>query len=350
MSNLIRIGILGASGYSGADAVRLALAHPSIEIAALTANTHAGKAMAEVFPHFGHVKLPRLAAIEDTDWSSLEAVICGLPHATTQPIVRQALDAHPDLKFIDMSADFRLRDTETYKAWYGHDHAAPDLQHEAVYGLTEHYREAIRGARLVACPGCYPTAALLALLPIVAAGIVNADDIVIDAKTGVSGAGRALKQTALFSEAGEGLSPYAVGGHRHAPEIEQELSRVAGTDLVVSFTPHLVPMSRGELCTSYVRLAPGTTPDNLRAILATAYDGEPFVHVAEAGRLPKTQNVRGSNHVEIAVVADRIKGRAIVISVLDNLVKGAAGQALQNFNLMFGLDETTGLKQLPLFP
>ncbi len=350
MSNTIRIGILGASGYTGADAVRLALAHPSIEIAALTANTHAGKTMGEVFPHLGFATLPPLLTVEDTDWSSLDAVICGLPHATTQPIAREVLGTYPSMKFIDMSADFRLRDPALYKTWYGKDHAAPELQNEAVYGLSEHDREAIAGARLVACPGCYPTAALLALLPVVAEGAIDADDIVIDAKSGVTGAGRALKQNTLFSEVGEGVSPYAVGGHRHAPEIEQELSRQAGKDLIVNFTPHLIPMSRGELCTSYVRLAGGTTPDDLRAILATAYDGEPFVHVAEPGRLPKTQDVRGSNHVEIAVVADRIKGRAIVISVLDNLVKGSAGQALQNFNLMFGIDETTGLEQLPLFP
>ncbi len=349
MTKPIRIGVLGASGYTGADLVRLAIAHPAMTVTVLTASTHAGKAMAEVFPHLGFVDLPRLTTVEDADWGSVDAVFCGLPHGTTQEIARTVLGRHPAIKFIDMSADFRLRDTATYAKWYGHQHLAPELQDEAVYGLTEHYREAIRAARLVACPGCYPTAALSALLPLVAAGAIDAADIVIDAKSGVSGAGRGLKQNTLFSEAGEGLSPYSVGTHRHAPEIEQEVSQVAGRDIVVNFTPHLIPMSRGELVTCYVRLA-GQTPDGLRKILADAYRDEPFVRVAPAGVLPQTQNVRGSNYVQVGVVADRIHGRAIVIAVLDNLVKGSAGQAIQNFNLMFDLDETTGLMQQPLFP
>ena len=228
MSKGIRIGVLGASGYTGADLVRLALAHPSMEIAALTANSQAGKPMAEVFPQFAFVDLPGLTTVEEADWSSIDAVFCGLPHGTTQEIARTVLTDHPGIKFIDMSADFRLRDPAVYKTWYGHEHLAMDLQAEAVYGLTEHYRTAIRDARLVACPGCYPTAALLSLLPLVAAGLVDASDIVIDAKSGVTGAGRTLKQNILFSEAGEGLSPYSVGKHRHAPEIEQEISKVGG--------------------------------------------------------------------------------------------------------------------------
>ncbi len=350
MTKKIRIGVLGASGYTGADLVRLALCHPNMEVTALTANSHAGKPMAEVFPHLGFVALPDLTTIEDADWATVDAVFCGLPHGTTQEITKKVLADYPAIKFIDMSADFRLRDAETYKQWYGHEHQAHDLQSEAVYGLTEHYRNAIAGARLVACPGCYPTAALMALLPLSRSGEIDVTDIVIDAKSGVSGAGRSLKQNVLFTEAGEGLSPYSVGKHRHAPEIEQEVSKAAGTEVVVNFTPHLIPMSRGELCTSYVRLTGGATADNLRQTLADAYADEPFVHVAKPGVLPQTQNVRGSNYVQIGVVADRIPGRAIVISVLDNLVKGSAGQAIQNFNLMFGLDETTGLMQQPLFP
>jgi N-acetyl-gamma-glutamyl-phosphate reductase len=223
------------------------------------------------------------------------------------------------------------------------------LQGEAVYGLTEIYREQIKSARLVACPGCYPTAALLALVPLVKAGLVDANDIIIDAKSGVTGAGRGLKQNTLFSEAGEGLSPYSVGTHRHAPEIEQELGVAAGTAIAVNFTPHLIPMARGELCTSYVKLR-GGTPDDLRHALEQTYRGEPFVHVASKGTVPQTQNVRGSNYVQIGVFPDRIKNRAIVISVLDNLVKGSAGQAIQNMNLMFGFPETAALEQLALFP
>jgi N-acetyl-gamma-glutamyl-phosphate reductase len=347
--NRIRIGVLGASGYTGADLVRLAARHPNVEILALTANTHAGKAMAEVFPHFFMLDLPMLVEWETVKWGSLDAVFCGLPHGTTQEITAAILAANPGVKVIDMSADFRLRDMATYAEWYGHAHRAPELQGEAVYGLTELYRDGIRSARLIACPGCYPTAALLALAPIVEAALIDAEDIVIDAKSGVSGAGRGLKQSTLFTEAGEGLSPYSVSKHRHAPEIEQEIGRAAGRAVTVNFTPHLIPMSRGELCTSYVRLR-GATADDLRQALVEAYRGEPFVSVAPKGVLPQTQNVRGSNYVQIGVFADRIEGRAIVISVLDNLVKGSAGQALQNMNIAFGLEETTGLLQLPLFP
>ncbi len=345
----IRIGVLGASGYTGADLVRLAARHPNVEIAALTANTHAGKAMAEVFPHFFMLDLPRLTEWEKVDWTALDAVFCGLPHGTTQEITAAVLAANPKVKVIDMSADFRLHDMKTYAEWYGHEHRAPKLQGEAVYGLSELYRAKIRAARLIACPGCYPTAALLALVPIARAGLIDPSDIVIDAKSGVSGAGRGLKQNTLFTEAGEGLSPYSVAKHRHAPEIEQEIGNAVGAKVIVNFTPHLIPMSRGELCTSYVRLTGGTA-DDLRAALTNAYRDEPFVHVAGKGVLPQTQNVRGSNYVQIGVFADRIPGRAIVISVLDNLVKGSAGQALQNMNIAFGLDETTGLLQLPLFP
>jgi N-acetyl-gamma-glutamyl-phosphate reductase len=350
MSSKKKIGILGASGYTGADAVRLLARHPNAEITALTANTHAGKAMSDVFPHFFMLNLPKLVEWEKVDWTALDAVFCGLPHGTTQEIIAAVLKANPNIKILDMSADFRLRDKQTYAQWYGHEHRALELQGEAVYGLTEFYREKISSARLVACPGCYPTAALLALVPLAKSMLIDVHDIVIDAKSGVTGAGRGLKQNTLFSEAGEGLSPYSVGTHRHAPEIEQEIGVAAGTAVTVNFTPHLIPMARGELCTSYVKLAGGATPEDLRGALEKAYANEPFVHVAKKGVLPQTQNVRGSNYVQIGVVADRIKNRAIVISTLDNLVKGSAGQAIQNMNLMFGLPETAGLEQIALFP
>ena len=349
MSTKKKIGILGASGYTGADAVRLLARHPNAEISALTANTHAGKAMDEVFPHFFMLKLPRLVEWEKVDWTKLDVVFCGLPHGTTQEITAAVMAANPAIKILDMSADFRLRDMSVYTQWYGHEHRAPKLQGEAVYGLTEFYREQITAARLVACPGCYPTAALLALVPIVKAKLIDAGDIVIDAKSGVTGSGRGLKQNTLFSEAGEGLSPYSVSTHRHSPEIEQEIGVAAGSAVTINFTPHLIPMSRGELCTSYVKLN-GASPDDLRAALEQAYRDEPFVHVVKKGVLPQTQNVRGSNYVQIGVFADRIKNRAIVISVLDNLVKGSAGQAIQNMNLMLGFPETTGLEQIALFP
>jgi N-acetyl-gamma-glutamyl-phosphate reductase len=349
MSAKKKIGVLGASGYTGADAVRLLARHPQVEISALTANTHAGKAMDEVFPHFFMLDLPRLVEWEKVDWTKLDAVFCGLPHGTTQEITSAVMAANPAIRILDMSADFRLRDMNTYAQWYGHEHRAPKLQGEAVYGLTEFYRKEITAARLVACPGCYPTAALLALVPLARAKLIDVDDIVIDAKSGVTGAGRGLKQNTLFSEAGEGLSPYSVGTHRHAPEIEQEVGLAAGSKVTLNFTPHLIPMSRGELCTSYVKLN-GASADDLRAALERTYRDEPFVHVAKKDVLPQTQNVRGSNYVQIGVFADRIKNRAIVISVLDNLVKGSAGQAIQNMNLMLGFPETMGLEQIALFP
>ena len=343
----IRIGVLGASGYTGADLIRLAACHPNIEIGVLAASSHAGKSLAEVFPHLTFLDAPDLVKAEDADWSSCDAVFSGLPHGTAQDLIVQ-LPEH--LRIIDMSADFRLRDIGTYRRWYGREHIAQDLLKQAVYGLSEHYAEQIAAARLAACPGCYPTAVLMALLPLAKAGLIDVKDLIIDAKSGATGAGRSLKQTLLFAEAGEGLSPYSVAGHRHAPEMEQEIGLASGEEIVLNFTPHLIPMSRGELVTCYVRLSNGASTDDLRSALNAAYEDKPFVHLATSGVMPKTQMVRGSNHCLINVFEDRIPGRAIVIATIDNLVKGSAGQALQNFNLMFRLPETTGLEQLPLFP
>lgn len=346
----LRVGVLGASGYTGADLVRLAVRHPNVDVTVLTANSHAGKPIEEVFPHLRGLNLPALVTVEEANWAEVDAVFCGLPHGTTQQITNSVLKTHPHVKFIDMSADFRLRDADTYQQWYGIKHQALELQGEAVYGLTEHYRDDIAKARLVACPGCYPTAVLTAMLPLASAGLIDASEIIIDAKSGVSGAGRGLKQNTLFCEAGEGMSPYAIGTHRHAPEIEQEVSKAFGSDVMVNFTPHLIPMSRGELCTHYVRCADGKTPDDLREALVAFYANQSFVHVLNQGEMPATQHVRGSNNVLVGVFPDRIQGRAIVVSALDNLIKGSAGQALQNFNLMFGLPEATGLEQVALFP
>lgn len=343
----IRAAVLGASGYTGADLIRLAARHPSIEITALIAKAHAGQPLATVYPHLASLDLPALVTSEEVDWDGVDVAFCGLPHGTAHSEIAKLPET---VKVIDMSADFRLRDLGTYAEWYGGEHGAPHLADGAVYGLTEHYRDAIVDARLVACPGCYPTAVLLALLPLAKNGLIAADGIIIDAKSGVSGAGRSLKQNILFSEAGEGLSPYGVGTHRHVPEIEQELGAVTGRSVTVNFTPHLVPMTRGELCTCYVQLGDGTTADDIREGLQQAYRESPFVRVVDKGVTPATQHVRGSNYCHIGVFADRIPGRAIVISTIDNLVKGSAGQALQNFNVMYGLDETTALEQLPLFP
>lgn len=346
-ANRLKVGILGASGYTGAELVRLLATHPSAEIAIVTGNTQAGRRLAEVFPHLAALDLPPLVATEEADWRGVDVAFCGLPHGTTQTVIA---GLPKSLKVIDLSADFRLKDPAVYQEWYGHPHAAIGLQSEAVYGLTELNRAAVARARLVACPGCYATAALLPLLPLVAPGLIDADDIVIDAKSGASGAGRAVRQDTLFTEVSEGLHPYNIGRHRHAPEMEQELSRVVGHPVLVSFTPHLVPMNRGEIATIYVRLAAGCMPSDLRRALAECYREEPFLRVVAEGVVPASRHVRGSNYCLIGVFADRIPGRAIVVSAIDNLVKGASGQAIQNMNLMFGLPETQGLEQQPLFP
>ena len=346
-TNRLRVGILGASGYTGAELVRLLSRRPQVEIRLLTADRQAGKPLAEVFPHLGHLKLPDLKKIDAAYWTGIDMVFCALPHGTTQEIIAK-LPAH--LKIVDLSADFRLHDLATYAKWYGHEHRAPALQKEAVYGVTELARDAVRKARLVANPGCYPTAAQLPLVPLVEARAIETGDIIIDAKSGVTGAGREAKEANLFAEVSEGVHPYGIGGHRHAPEIEQGLTLAAGRPIIVNFTPHLMPMNRGIEETIYVKLHNGATVDDLRETLAKRYAKEPFVRVVPKGVVPHTRHVRGSNHDWIGVFADRIQGRAIVISAIDNLVKGSAGQALQNFNVMFGFTETTGLEQLPLFP
>ena len=343
----IRIAIVGASGYTGAELVRLLARHACVDIAAMTAERKAGMSMGAAFPHLAGLGLADLVTLDDVDWSGVDAVFCCLPHGTTQDVVA-GLPGH--LKVIDLSADFRLADVDTYAQWYGHAHRAPELQAEAVYGLSELARGAIAGARLVACPGCYPTSAQLPLVPLIEAGVIAADGIIIDSKSGVSGAGRAPKEGTLFAEVGEGVHAYGVASHRHAPEIEQGLSLAAGRSVTVNFTPHLMPMNRGILSTIYVRLSAGSSADDARDALAERYEDEPFVHVMEPGQVPATRHVRGSNHCLIAVFADRLAGRAIVFSVIDNLVKGASGQAVQNMNLMCGFPETAGLEQQALFP
>jgi N-acetyl-gamma-glutamyl-phosphate reductase len=346
-----KIGVLGASGYTGAELVRLLIAHPHVAIALLTADRRAGQAMADVFPQFSPYRLPPLTALDAADWAALklDLVFCALPHGTTQQVIKDLVARAPGTKIVDLSADFRLADPAAYARWYGHAHAAPELQQEAVYGLTEIYRREIKAARLVANPGCYTTCAELALIPLLKAKAIDADEIVIDAKSGVTGAGRAAREDMLFAEVSEGFHAYGVGHHRHMAELDQEFSRAAGRDVVVSFTPHLVPMNRGILSTIYVRGLKASAQD-LHALLVKAYANEPFVHVLPFGRLPQTRHVRGSNMTMIGVAADRIAGRAIIGSALDNLTKGASGQAVQNMNLVLGFPETAGLEQVALFP
>jgi len=350
MPDKAKVAVLGASGYTGSETVRLLLPHPRVTIAALTADRRAGQAMREVFPQFSPFNLPKLISIEEIDWvkEKFDLVFCALPHATTQKVVKDLLGKAPATKVVDLSADFRLQ-PDAYAKWYGHEHHAPELQKEAVYGLVEVYREQVKKARLVANPGCYTSCAQLALLPLLRAKAIDPDEIVIDAKSGMTGAGRSAREAMLFSEVSEGFNAYGVGHHRHMAELDQEFSLAAGREVIATFTPHLVPMNRGILSTIYVRSAKQSA-DDLHAILAKAYAGEPFVHVLPAGELPHTRHVRGSNMTFIGVAKDRIAGRMIVGSALDNLVKGASGQAVQNMNLMLGFPETMGLEQVALFP
>ena len=343
----IAVAILGASGYTGAELIRILAGHPAVRIAALAADRKAGQPVAAVFPQFTGLKLPDLVALDKIAWDGIDAVFCALPHGTTQEVIA----ALPErLKVVDLSADFRLRDLDEYARWYGHAHRAPELQKIAVYGLTEHNRKAIAKARLVANPGCYPTSAALPLMPLLADRLIDPDEIVIDAKSGVTGAGRALKENILFAEVAEGMQAYGVGAHRHAPEIDQSLSEAAGRPVIASFTPHLIPINRGMESTIYVQLAAKASVEDLRASLAKKYADEPFVQVMPQGSIPETRFVRGSNMCQMSVTADRRPGRAILSSVIDNLTKGASGQAVQNLNAMYGLPETLGLMLPALFP
>jgi len=346
-SNKIRIAVLGASGYTGSELLRILSRHPHAALVALTAEKNAGQPVSAVLPHLAFEKLPDLIKIDAVDWKTIDLAFCCLPHGTTQEVIA----AIPkNVKVIDLSADFRLSNIDDYAAWYGHAHRAVDLQKEAVYGLTEVNRAKVKTARIVANPGCYPTGAQLPLIPLLKAKLISADDIVVDSKSGVTGAGRELKLGNLYAEAAEGIHAYGVAAHRHAPEIEQGLTEAMGKGVKVSFTPHLVPMNRGILSTMYVKLAAGKIANDLRAELKKTYANEPFVKVVEEGVSPATRHVRGTNACWIGVFDDRIEGRAIVISAIDNLVKGASGQAVQNMNVMYGWPETTGLEALALFP
>jgi N-acetyl-gamma-glutamyl-phosphate reductase len=343
----VSIGILGATGYTGVELLRLLADHPQARVDCMTSERFAGQPIEAVFPHLRGRELPRLAKLGEQDLGGLDVVFGCLPHGTTQEVIR---DLPRGPKVIDLSADFRLRDPAVYEATYGRPHQAVERQADAVYGLSELAREQVAATDLVANPGCYPTAAQLPLRPLLTAGLIAIDPIVIDAKSGVSGAGRAAKEGSLHTEVSEGLHAYGVGTHRHVPEIEQGLSEAAGQPVMVMFTPHLVPMNRGILATIYVDLVEGVRPEDLQAELERCYGDAPFVDILPYRGLPATRHVRGTNRCLIAVHPARQPGRAVLLSVTDNLVKGASGQALQNMNLMLGLPEISGLGQAPLFP
>ena len=344
MSDIKNIAVLGASGYTGAELVRLIATHPGMRISALSADRKAGMEMADVFPHLRHLGLPKLCQIEEIDFDEIDLVFCALPHGLSQAIVK---DLPESVKVVDLGADFRLRDPAAYEKWYNRPHDAPEIQPEAVYGLTEFYREEIKGTRLVAGTGCNAATVQFALRPLISAGVIDLDDIICDLKNGISGAGRSLKENMLYAERSQDVMTYSYGGtHRHLGEFDQEFSLLAGRDVRIMFTPHLVPANRGILATCYTK----GDAEAVHEALIAAYKNEPFVVVLPFGTMPKMSDVQGSNFVHIGVAGDRLSGRATVIATLDNLCKGSSGQAMQNANLMLGFDETEGLMLAPVFP
>jgi len=340
--------ILGASGYTGAEMIRLILAHPKLSITALTGHSRAGQAVAATYPNFAERNLPNIVTIKDVDWSNVDVAFACLPHGASQDTIADIYKNVPVI--IDLSADFRLKNADIYQEYYNRSHDHSKLLLKAVYGLTEFARTSLDGAKLVACPGCYPTASLLAIAPALKSGLIDPRNIIIDAKSGVTGAGRKAVTGLIYPEVSDGAHAYSVGSHRHAPEIDQFIQTITGEAARVRFTPHLIPMNRGMIATCYVDLTPGSSMDDLRQAYHKRYDTEYFIHVLPQGQTPQTRHVRGSNTVQIGLFKDRVDGKAIIISVIDNLMKGSAGQAIQNYNLTQGWEEHLGLEMSPLFP
>ncbi|MEW6428622.1 MAG: N-acetyl-gamma-glutamyl-phosphate reductase [Thermodesulfobacteriota bacterium] len=343
---MVRVAVVGGSGYTGVELLRILSRHPEAEITTVTSRQYAGKKVGSVFPSLRSVCE---LSFTDVDAEALapraDVVFTAVPHQTAMGIVPTLLAG--GCKVVDLSADFRIGDAAVYEQWY-QPHSAAALLAEAVYGLPEIHRAAIAGARLIANPGCYPTSAILGLAPLLREKLIDPASIVIDSKSGTSGAGRAAQVGSLYCEVADGFKAYKVGEHRHTPEIEQELGRLAGCPCIVSFTPHLVPMSRGILTTAYAGMV--RTDIDLHRLYAEFYGDEPFVRVLEKGSFPATQFVRGSNFCDIGCKYDPRTGRVVIVAAIDNLVKGAAGQAVQNMNVLCGLPESLGLDVVPFFP
>lgn len=346
---MINVGIIGASGYTGAELARILCNHPEVRITAATSRQNAGRALSEIFPSLrGKVDIicENLSVAELSE--KADFFFTAVPHKTAMDLVPDLLAAGK--KVVDLSADFRLRDVVVYEEWY-QAHSSSELLGEAVYGLPELYRNDIAGCRLVANPGCYPTSIILGLAPLLKAGAIEVQSIIADSKSGTSGAGRAAQTGSLFCEVHDGFRPYKVGrAHRHTPEIEQELTILAEGEVRISFTPHLLPISRGILSTVYASLAPGFDREKVDTLYRNQYQQEPFVRLLKEDYFPGTQYVRGSNYCDISYKIDPVTNRIIVMSAIDNIVKGASGQAVQNMNLMLGFEETAGLGIVPIFP
>lgn len=342
-----RVGIIGATGYTGLELLRLLLRHPRIEITALTSQKYAGLPIERVFPSLmNQLSLKCEDLVYERIADKVDFVFTAVPHKTAMETVPPFTQRGK--RVVDLSADFRFKDSAIYEKWY-QKHLAPELLPKSVFGLPELYRDAIRKAPIVGNPGCYPTGALIGLIPLVRSRVISLDHIVVDAKSGVSGAGRDVVLGSLFCEVNEGVKAYKIFEHRHTPEIEQELSQAAGKRVAVTFVPHLIPMDRGILSTIYVTLSKKMDTEEVLDLFAKTYRGEPFVRICPKGLVPNTKDVRGSNYCDIGVVGGE-DGRMVIVTAIDNLVKGAAGQAVQNMNIMLGFPETMGLDVIPLSP
>ena len=346
---MIKAGIIGATGYAGNELVRLLLQHKEAEIVWYGSRSYIDQKYASVYRNF--FQLVDADCLDDNMEAladQADVIFTATPQGFCASVVNEAL--LKKTKVIDLSADYRIKDVSVYEKWYGIEHKSPQLLPEAVYGLCEINRESIRGARLLANPGCYPTCSILSIYPLMKEGLIDPQSIIIDAKSGTSGAGRGAKVANLYCEVNENIKAYGVATHRHTPEIEEQLGYAGSCSPVISFTPHLVPMNRGILVTAYASLAKEVTEDELRAVYHKYYDKEYFVRVLDAGVCPETRNVEGSNYVDVNIKVDPRTKRVIMMGAMDNLVKGAAGQAVQNMNLMFGLPEQEGLHQIPMLP
>jgi N-acetyl-gamma-glutamyl-phosphate reductase len=343
-----RVGIVGATGYTGVELLRLLFHHPEVKVTALTSQKYAGVEIGRVFPTLmNHLELKCEELSLERISQKVDFVFTAVPHKTAMETV--PLFYRQGKKVVDLSADFRLKDPAVYERWY-QKHTAPDLLPESVYGLPELHRDKIRSAKIVGNPGCYPTGALIGLIPLVKKELIFFEGIIVDAKSGVSGAGRDVVLESLFCEVNEGVKAYKIFAHRHTPEIEQELSQMVQREIKVTFVPHLIPMDRGILTTLYVRLIKKLKTEDLLNAFQDYFRGEPFIRIYPKGKLPNTKDVRGSNFCDIGAVVSEPDDRAVVVTAIDNLVKGASGEAIQNMNIMLGYPETMGLEVVPLFP
>ena len=342
--NKYNVSVIGASGYAGAELVRILLSHPNVHIAALSSVSYTGQSIAELYPAYRNICESALVSEQEAVEKG-DVVFASLPHGLSQEI---ALECDKKGKlFIDLGADFRLDDGETYTQWYGKDYIYPELHRKAVYGLSEIYREDIKNSKIIGNPGCYPTSVALGLYPAISNGLVNTDSFIVDSKSGVTGAGKSLTQKTHFPECNEAFSPYNIGKHRHTPEIEQTLSRFAGNNVRVTFVPHLLPVNRGIVSTVYADLKPGCSVEKVHEIYAKTYEKEHFVRVLPLGDVANLRNVRMSNYCDISVHEDAHTSKLIIVSAIDNMFKGAAGQAVQNMNIALGIDETAGIDFVP---